>query len=155
MQRLSISTLVLQIIACYIILYALYVITGPLSYLEVDAINIIMYVIVVPNYLITATILVCVVMGLPLRLSASLNNWWLKKQRIPVTGIIVGFFLASNIVSRENFDSVATYTLTQPYPILLKEYFIEISGWFICAFSALHCYPLKLLKSNAGEQSNP
>jgi hypothetical protein len=80
-----------------------------------------------------ATISICVVVGLPLRLTA-LGSWWRQRGYLALGGAlagggVLGFFLLS---------AGATEAAGTGGPSALV---VAGSGWFLLAFSLLHVFP--------------
>lgn len=90
---------------------------------------------------ITATILFCLLLGLPIRLNQKLNSFWRKHWDLPIWGILLGSMLFSlsclptlriGIVVTKGCHAMGGFL---PYP------FFAIPGWFLLVFSLLHIYP--------------
>jgi len=92
------------------------------------------------------TIIVCLIVGLPIRLNKKLNYWWTTHFYISIIGAFCGLlllFLASLPIFNETVSVIkdsGQETLKQvPNSILI------IIGWFLTAFSLLHIYPPRQL----------
>ena len=92
------------------------------------------------------TVIVCGLVGLPIRLNNRLNNWWRTHFYV---SIIIGFLgLAACAISlMPGFLEEVTYRMdgmdmnqTVPNQIL------SISGWFLVAIGTLHTYPPKFIQ---------
>jgi hypothetical protein len=80
-----------------------------------------------------ATISVCVVVGLPLRLTA-LGNWWRQRGYLALGGALAGGgLLGLFLLSGGATEAAAT---TGSSALVLA-----CSGWFLLAFSLLHIFP--------------
>ncbi len=107
------------------------------------------------NYLSIYTILtivlnmvICLLVGLPIRLVPKLNQWWTRMPVINEVMFIIGlgllvfyrksFFNFETIISNSGVSE--TYSLSNPYPVL--------TGWFLIGFSLLHLYPISFMKSD-------
>ena len=71
------------------------------------------------------TIIVCFIVGLPIRLNKKLNYWWTTNFYISIIGAICG--------------------LTLLVIALLPNTVFLCMGWFLTAFSLLHIYPPRQL----------
>ena len=67
LRRLGLAAVALAII---------YLKFGPPSYDEVDLVNEVIYLLIVPFFLISGTIAICFLIGLPIRLIPKVFNWW-------------------------------------------------------------------------------
>jgi uncharacterized membrane protein YbhN (UPF0104 family) len=84
------------------------------------------------------TIIVCVLIGLPIRLSRKLNCWWTKHFYIAIFGGILGmvvfvFSIFPNFKETVVLDNEITKQI--PNTALVS------AGWLLTAFSLLHIYP--------------
>jgi hypothetical protein len=89
------------------------------------------------------TVFVVSFIGLPIRLSNKINNWWREKFYISLVVCLVGFiliiasflpFLEQDIVTIE-YGTEITKTIPNT--------FFLIVGWFTIAFGMFHLYPPK------------
>ena len=90
------------------------------------------------------TILICIILGLPIRLITGLNNWWVQKPFIVFVGVAIGLILllmSLFITHKVIFIKEGQETAKQVPNIILAG-----SGWFLTAFCLLHFYPLALIK---------
>lgn len=92
------------------------------------------------------TVIVCGLVGLPIRLNNRLNNWWRTHFYV---SILIGFLglVACAISLMPGFVEEVTYRMdgmdmnqTVPNQIL------SISGWFLVAIGTLHTYPPKFIQ---------
>lgn len=92
------------------------------------------------------TIIVCGLIGLPIRLSNRINTWWRTHFYV---SILIGFLglVACAISLMPGFVEEVTYRMdgmdmshTVPNQIL------SISGWFLVAIGTLHTYPPKFIQ---------
>ena len=89
------------------------------------------------------TILLCAIVGLPIRLNSKLNIWWTKNYIISALGILIGltlFFLSYK----------HQFVTTQKIEIdgfmqdrILPNWTLLISGWFLTGFMTLHLFIFK------------
>lgn len=92
------------------------------------------------------TVIVCGLVGLPIRLNNRLNNWWRTHFYV---SILIGFLglVACAISLIPGFVEEVTYRMdgmdmTQTVPNQI----LSISGWFLVATGTLHTYPPKLVQ---------
>lgn len=92
------------------------------------------------------TVIVCGLVGLPVRLNNRLNNWWRTHFYI---SILIGFLglVACAISFMPGFVEEVTYRMdgidmTQTIPNRI----LSISGWFLVAIGTLHAYPPKFIQ---------
>ncbi len=92
------------------------------------------------------TVIICGLIGLPIRLNKRLNNWWRTHFYI---SILIGFLgiVACAISLMPGFIEEITYRMdgmemTQTIPNQI----LSISGWFLVAMGTLHTYPPKFLQ---------
>ena len=91
------------------------------------------------------TILICLLIGLPIRLNSTINYWWTTNFYVSIIGIIVGLALLI-LATFENFRETISTNIDEQ--LILKQIpnlpLIYI-GWLLTAFSILHTYPPKPL----------
>jgi len=92
------------------------------------------------------TVIVCGLVGLPIRLNHRLNTWWRTHFYVSILIGLLGL-VACAISLMPGFVEEITYRMdgmnmfqTVPNQIL------SISGWFLVAIGTLHTYPPKLLQ---------
>lgn len=92
------------------------------------------------------TVIVCGLVGLPIRLNKRLNTWWRTHFYI---SILIGFLglVACAISLMPGFVEEVTYRMdgmdmTQTVPNRI----LSISGWFIVAIGTLHTYLPKFIQ---------
>ncbi|MGG9964655.1 hypothetical protein [Ferruginibacter sp. SUN106] len=93
-----------------------------------------------PFLLISGTIAVSFLIGMPIRLIPKLFNWWYRHPFIPLLLLTAGIaccflsvqpkFIVTEIVARD----AGHITQKTPEPTLL------ITGWFVTAFATTHLY---------------
>ena len=93
------------------------------------------------------TILACLVVGLPIRLVSTINNWWTNHFAISVYGILLGIIMRilSDISSFREFVKITVEGIEQTNEI--PNMFLGITGWFVTAFFALHIYPPTFIRT--------
>jgi hypothetical protein len=88
--------------------------------------------------IISVTIVLCLLAGLPIRFNAKINAWWIHHQRVCLAGIICGFILLY-LCWLPNFE-VVTIAGYDTRTVTTNNY-LAIPGWFLTAFCFLHLYP--------------
>lgn len=137
-----------QLFVTFVTLFSIYIVYAVFDIDEPDIINGISFVLFQPllGFTLTAlTILICFIIGLPIRLRVKVRHWWLARPVLPILGTAVGFFLlfiAFHSALKETTQIVLNgETVDKEVPNTL----ISITGWFLTAFSLLHFYPQSLL----------
>ena len=95
------------------------------------------------------TILVCLIIGLPIRLNNKLNYWWTTNFYVSIIGTLFGLtflFLALLPTFRE---TVTTDLYGHPTLKQIPNSLLSLTGWFLTAFSLLHIYPPRQLTEKA------
>jgi len=93
-----------------------------------------------------STVIICGLIGLPIRLNNRLNTWW--RTHFYVSTLIGFLGLVTCAISlMPEFVQEVTYRMdgmdmTQTVP----NQALSISGWFLVAIGTLHVYPPKLLQ---------
>ena len=90
------------------------------------------------------TIILCLLIGLPIRLNNKINYWWTTNFYVSFIGIIVGLMLL--------FLALTTFRETVSVNIDGQEMLKQIPnpvltyiGWLLTAFSILHSFPPRQL----------
>lgn len=149
---LSRLTFLIQLLSTAFVLFVVYMIYAVLTNVEFDMVTGIGFLLFQPLIalvLISITIFLCLLLGLPLRKNTRLANWWKARQVIPLlgTGLAFLFFMLSFVPG-----------FSDPTQVELDDMIIEtnmpnsaltICGWFVLAFSMVHFYPLSLMASIA------
>ena len=95
------------------------------------------------------TVIICLVVGLPIRLNKKLNHWWTTNFYISIIVAICGLILLF-LALLLNFNETVT-VITENRQEKLKQIpnsILSHIGWFLTAFSLLHIYPpRKLIES--------
>jgi hypothetical protein len=92
------------------------------------------------------TVIVCGLVGLPIRLNSKLNTWWRTHFYVSILIGVLGL-VACVISLMPGFVEEITYrmdgiNMTQTVPNQI----FSISGWFLVAIGTLHAYPPKGLQ---------
>jgi hypothetical protein len=92
------------------------------------------------------TVIICGLIGLPIRLNKRLNNWWRTHFYVSILIGILGL-VACAISLMPGFIEEITYRMggmdmTQTVPNQI----LSISGWFFVGIGTLHTYPPKFMQ---------
>jgi hypothetical protein len=95
------------------------------------------------------TVIICGLVGLPLRFNTRLNVWWRTHSYVSILIGLLGLF-ACTISLMPRFVEEITYRMdgmdmTQTVPNQV----LSISGWFLVAIGTLHAYPPKFIQDKA------
>lgn len=93
------------------------------------------------------TILVCVIIGLPIRLVSTINKWWTNHFAISVSGILLGIILIIVSVTPLFRETVKVATEGTDRLKEIPNTILSITGWFVTAFCALHVFPPKIIRT--------
>ncbi len=145
---ISISSFVFQLLSTFIMLLVTYMIFALLDMDDFDMITEVSFFVFQPIMgiiLTVLTILVCLILGSPIRFISRLNVWWINKPGLFLIGFTIGMVLLllsfnSNLTNTETFLSDGEEK-TKEVP---NTYF-AITGWFLIAFNLVHFYPMSLI----------
>ena len=129
----------------FFLLFIIYLIFGPAKNVEADLINEILYLVIIPIILILATIGICILVGLPIRLIPNLYNWWLANPFVSFMALTIGLILLT-LTLNQNFIDTRTILVNEEQIIqeTPNNYLLTI-GWFVTAFALLHFYPKQFI----------
>ena len=86
------------------------------------------------------TIIACLSLGLPIRLSKKVNYWWATNFYISIIGVISGLTLLF-LALLPNFNDAATVIINKQETLKqIPNSTLSYVGWFLTAFSLLHIY---------------
>lgn len=149
MRKLRFSILLsFQLFITFVALLSIYMLFALLDMLDFDMIGMIGFVIFQPIWgiaLSSLTILICLVIGLPIRLSTKLRSFWIKNMWIALVMLVIG---ATFMILSLN------HQFTEVHVEVIDEQTIErhtpntefaLTGWFLIAFPLLHFYPQRIL----------
>lgn len=92
------------------------------------------------------TIVICLVIGLPIRLGKKIHSWWTKNFLLSILGTFTGLILlfASSLSAfKETINTtIENQTIIKEMPNLT----LVFIGWFLTAFSTLHVFPSEKIK---------
>ncbi len=87
------------------------------------------------------TILVCLIVGLPIRLIKKVKNWWTANFYISIIGTVCGLTLLFLSLTHYFTETVKIQMDGQETLRQVPNLFLSYSGWFLTAFSTLHLFP--------------
>jgi hypothetical protein len=96
-------------------------------------------------FLSILTVIICGLVGLPIRLNRRLNNWWRTHFYV---SILIGFLglVASVISLMPAFVEEINYRMDgMDMMQTVPNQFLSMTGWFLVAIGTLHTYPPRLL----------
>jgi hypothetical protein len=86
---------------------------------------------------VLATLFICLLLGLPIRLNRKINTWWTGHQLVSLIGVIGGVLLLLLSLHPYFQQVIVHYDIVRERtnPCIL------VTGWFLTAFFLLHWYP--------------
>ncbi|MDX5396484.1 MAG: hypothetical protein LPK21_09815 [Hymenobacteraceae bacterium] len=139
---LSIATVVTQIGFTFALLFVMYMIFAMFDYKGgfANFVGLTMFQPLIGFVLSGLTILVCFILGLPIRLNKSINHWWRRNFYFSVILLVLGITLC--IISlTPGFIEEVTYRMEGiDFKDTVPNQLLSVSGWFSLAFGALHVY---------------
>ena len=146
---ISISTILFQLFTTAAVLFVTYIIFALIDLDDFDLITEGAFLISQPVYgiLITVlTIIVCTIVGLPIRLKKTINKWWSRKPMLVFAGVVIGFILMS-LSLNVNFSATTKVIVDgEERSKEIPNCSLLVTGWFLTAFSLLHFYPMPLIQ---------
>lgn len=134
-----------QLALSLLVHFLLYFYFDPINQMwhEVEMINTIIYLMILPAVFIVCSIITVFVVGLPVRLVTKLHNWWRPKRYFQIAGILIGLTIL--YFSTKYFLSTIEMTdaNNEKTIVSLKNLPLSLTGWFITAFFLVHLYPAK------------
>ena len=93
----------------------------------------------------TLTIIVCLLLGLPIRLNKKINHWWTTNFYISIIGIFCGLIILF-MALLPNFKETVTIIIDKQETLKqIQNSTLSYIGWFLTAFSFLHFFPPRQL----------
>ena len=86
------------------------------------------------------SILVCLLIGLPIRLHRTIRTFWLKNTWISIVIFMIGIFLQVFSLLPSNRDLVVIDGELGPIEHSIPDPTFAITGWFMMLFGILHTY---------------
>jgi len=89
------------------------------------------------------TIIVCLTLGLPIRLNKKINHWWATNFYVSIIGTVIGLILLF-LALLPNFNETVIINEQETFKQIPNST-LSYVGWFLTAFSLLHIYPPRQL----------
>jgi hypothetical protein len=144
----SINTLKNQAVITFISLVCIYMLFAIYDFdvSGVDGSISFVFFMFISSILSSLTIFICLILGLPIRLNSKIYNWWTSNFYIPIILTILG--LAFLYLSTKNsfLEMVETTYQNQKEFKQIPNMNLQITGWFLTAFSVLHFFPSNNLR---------
>ncbi len=96
------------------------------------------------------TIMICLIIGLPIRLGKTINSWWSRNYLISIIGTIVGLTLLIMSFLPSFKETVKTIIENEEITKETPNLILVSIGWFLTAFSTLHIFPTERIKLGTG-----
>ena len=139
--RISISSLIGKLTTCSVLLYTIYIFYGPPRNVELEMINMPLFLLIIPAILILSTIIVCFLLGLPIRMISSLREWWLSRPFVAFLILLTGLAILT-LTWNSNFIDTQIILVNEEETIQeTPNTYLLATGWLFTAFSLLHFYP--------------
>jgi len=150
---ITIFTILIQVVSTFTLMFFMYMI---FAFIDSDfgmegVFGLIVFQPIFAIILTIITVILCFIIGLPIRLSISINSWWIKHFYIAIIGVVFGIVL---IVLSLLPDYMETIQIEKDGEIIIKQIpniSLSIFGWFLTAFSILHIYPPKIITNKIEE----
>jgi hypothetical protein len=97
------------------------------------------------------TVLICLILGLPIRLIRKLNQWWTKNFHLALILTFVGMILLVVSTLPEFLEQKKIIIDNDEIVKMIPNMGIALTGWFLTAFSILHTYPPNILRVKTQE----
>jgi hypothetical protein len=92
------------------------------------------------------TIGICVLIGLPIRISETINIWWIKRTWLAIFALVLGLCLMTLSLLPSMRDTINSTIEDEIIQRQIPDPVFAICGWFVTAFSLLHLFPPYKLK---------
>lgn len=96
---------------------------------------------IIGSLITIVTISICLLIGLPIRISKRLNAWWTKKMWIPISGVLLGLSLLILSLIPAMTQTIALTIENEIVPKQIPNLAFGATGWFVTGFSLLHLFP--------------
>ncbi|MFZ4797443.1 MAG: hypothetical protein ACOYMA_08100 [Bacteroidia bacterium] len=143
----STNTLKNQAVITFISLVCIYILFAINEFdAGVDGTISFIFFMIIASVFSSLTIVICLILGLPIRLNSKIYNWWNANFYIPIILTILG--LAFLYLSTTNYflETAETTYQNQKEFKQIPNMNLQITGWFLTAFSVLHLFPSNNLK---------
>ena len=133
----------------FVVLFVIYIIFALLDMTDFDLPTGVGFLIFQPVFgiiLSSFTILVCIILGLPIRLIPKLYRWWSNRPYIIFVGVFVGLTLLL-LSLNSHFTETAKVTIDDKEQTKeIPNSMLALTGWVVTSFSFLHFYPMTIIK---------
>ena len=92
------------------------------------------------------TVIVCGLVGMPIRLHRGINKWWRKHFYISILFGIIGLIACAISLMPEFVEEISYRMDGMDMAQTVPNRILSISGWFLVAIGTLHTYPPKQLQ---------
>jgi hypothetical protein len=89
----------------------------------------------------TVTIGICLLIGLPIRVSNKINTWWTKRIWLSIFGGVLGLSLLVFSALPSMTEAINTTIENEVIQRQLPNIALATTGWFLIGFSLLHLFP--------------
>jgi len=144
---IAIVTLGLQLVLTFIVIFCIYMLFALLDN-DFGFDGLFGLFIIQPIFgiiLSILTIIVCLILGLPIRLNKKINYWWTTNFYISIIGAISGLTLLFLALLPNLNETVTVIINEQETSKQIPNSTLSYVGWFLTAFSLLHIYPPRQL----------
>ena len=86
------------------------------------------------------TILLCLIVGLPIRLNKKINHWWTTNFYMPIIGTVVGLSLTILAILPYNEKTIPATIDGEEVLRQIPDPTFAICGWLLTIFCILHTY---------------
>lgn len=140
---LDLVTLAIQGTITFITLMVIYMMLVLLDYQGgVDGfIGIALFQPIIGGIISLVTIGICLVIGLPIRLSNTINAWWTKRIWLSILGSVIGLFLLIISLLPSMMETIDTTFENEIVQRQTPNLGFAAAGWFLICFSLLHTFP--------------
>jgi hypothetical protein len=93
------------------------------------------------------TIGVCLLVGLPIRISNRINCWWAERFWLSILGVLLGLSLIIVSVLPSMTETINATIENEIIKKQIPNLVVATTGWFLTAFSLLHVFPPNSFRS--------
>jgi hypothetical protein len=87
------------------------------------------------------TIGICLLTGLPIRISDRINTWWTKRIWLSIMGVLLGLSLIILSLLPSMTETINTTSENETIQKQIPNLGFGTTGWFLTGFSLLHLFP--------------
>ncbi len=139
-KPITFSGLVVRSGLCIAALFLIYMIFGPPNYVELELINVILYIFIVPAVLILVTIILAIIIANLFWYVPAVNNWWLNNTFAQISCCLVSIGLLIFPIFYNYSNANEKNGVTEFINIY------AITGWFLTALCFFIIQPKSILK---------